>query len=284
RSPMTFGEHARSFPGGRRGMPRKPVNDRYRGQRRETPRHERMLAMGSAVLVAAVVAGSMTWAATRNHGATATAEPSPASLTSPAASPTSSPSPTGPLRQVTIAAVGDTMLGRTPVLPPDPGTYLAAVRPALRAPIVFGNLEGTLTNPTSSKCDTPTPSASSKSPSPPRLCFAFRNPPSYAFDLHRAGFTVMNNANNHSYDFGYAGQQQTLQALTAAHIAHEGLPGQVAVVRKDGVRVAFAGFAPYSFTASLLNLPAARATIGKADRKADVVVVYMHVGAEGSDA
>ena len=94
----------------------------------------------------------------------------------------------------------------------------------------------------------------------------------------------MNNANNHSYDFGYTGQQQTLHALDAAHIAHEGLPGQIAVVRRHGVRVAFVGFAPYSFTASLLDLPAARALIQKADRKADVVVVYMHAGAEGSDA
>ena len=95
---------------------------------------------------------------------------------------------------------------------------------------------------------------------------------------------MLNNANNHSYDFGSIGQQQTLHALDAAHIAHEGLPGQIALVRRSGVRVAFVGFAPYSFTASLLDLPAARALIEKAGRRADVVVVYMHAGAEGSDA
>jgi hypothetical protein len=46
---------------------------------------------------------------------------------------------------VTIAAVGDTMLGSTPDLPPHPGTYLAAVKRELTrdAQIVFGNLEGT---------------------------------------------------------------------------------------------------------------------------------------------
>jgi poly-gamma-glutamate capsule biosynthesis protein CapA/YwtB (metallophosphatase superfamily) len=102
--------------------------------------------------------------------------------------------------------------------------------------------------------------------------------------LRRAGFTVLNNANNHSYDFGSAGLQQTLHALDAVHIAHEGLPGQIAVVRRSGVRVAFVGFAPYGSTASLLDLPAARALIQKAGRKADVVVVYMHAGAEGSGA
>ena len=73
---------------------------------------------------------------------------------------------------VTLTAVGDMMLGNTPDLPPDPGTYFRAVRPELRhgAQIVFGNLEGTLTTATAGKCGS-TPSSN---------CFAFRTPPSYA--------------------------------------------------------------------------------------------------------
>jgi hypothetical protein len=194
---------------------------------------------------------------------------------------------------VTIAAAGDTMLGHTPVLPPDPGSYLDAARPALRAPIAFGNLEGTLTDATGSKCPkpspTPSPSRSPRhsprpSPSPTRVCFAFRVPPSYAAHLRAAGFTVLNNANNHASDFGQAGLDDTLRALDAAHVAHEGLPGQIAVLRRHGFRVAFVGFAPYAFTASSLDLPGARALIRKAGRRADVVVVYQHAGAEGSDA
>ncbi|TMA53697.1 MAG: CapA family protein [Deltaproteobacteria bacterium] len=187
------------------------------------------------------------------------------------------------------------MLGHTPILPPDPATYLDGVRGALRAPIVFGNLEGTLTDASGSKCATPKPSPTrtpslspghspSPSPSPRRLCYAFRVPPSYASDLAKAGFTVLNNANNHSYDFGAAGQQQTVDSLDAAHIAHTGLPGQITVVRAKRIRVAFVGFAPYGFTASLLDLSGARALIRAADRRAGVVVVYMHAGAEGSGA
>ncbi|MFI5083411.1 MAG: hypothetical protein ACHQCE_20250, partial [Streptosporangiales bacterium] len=55
---------------------------------------------------------------------------------------------------VTLTAVGDTMLGNTPDLPPDPGRYFRAVKPELKngAQIVFGNLEGTLTTATTSKC------------------------------------------------------------------------------------------------------------------------------------
>src|SRR5215469_16339019 len=58
------------------------------------------------------------------------------------------------LAPVTIAAVGDTMLGHTPDLPPDPAGYFGAVRRELGqgAQIVFGNLEGTLTTAADSKC------------------------------------------------------------------------------------------------------------------------------------
>jgi poly-gamma-glutamate capsule biosynthesis protein CapA/YwtB (metallophosphatase superfamily) len=176
-------------------------------------------------------------------------------------------------RVLRIAAVGDTMLGSTPTLPPSPDTYFAAVRSELRGDIVFGNLEGTLTDVDSGKC---APKA--------KNCFAFRAPPAYAHDLRLAGFTVMNDANNHSYDFGPAGQAETVRALHAAGIAQTGLPGEITVVRAGRLRVAVLGFAPYSDTASLLDIPAARALIERADTRADIVVVAIHAGAEGTGA
>jgi hypothetical protein len=176
---------------------------------------------------------------------------------------------------VTIAAVGDTMLGNSPDLPADPGSYLDAVKGQLRGDLVFGNLEGTLTDVASSpKCG----GASGGG------CYAFRTPPSYARHLAAAGFTVMNDANNHSYDFGGAGLDQTVAALHKAGIAQTGLPGQITVVKAGGEKVAFVGFAPYSLTANLLDLPAARKLIRRAARRAKIVVVAIHAGAEGSDA
>jgi poly-gamma-glutamate capsule biosynthesis protein CapA/YwtB (metallophosphatase superfamily) len=176
---------------------------------------------------------------------------------------------------VTLAAVGDTMLGNSPQLPAEPGSYLDAMKGQLRGDVVFGNLEGTLTDVASSpKCG----GASGGS------CYAFRTPPSYARHLAAAGFTVMNDANNHSYDFGGAGLEQTIAALHDAGIVQTGLPGQVAVVKAGGEKVAFVGFAPYSLTASLLDLPAARKLIRRAARRAEIVVVAIHAGAEGSDA
>lgn len=177
--------------------------------------------------------------------------------------------------RVTLAAVGDTILGNSPELPADPGAYLDRVKGQLRGDIVFGNLEGTLTDVSSSpKCGG----------APGGDCYAFRTPPGYARHLAAAGFTVMSDANNHSYDFGRAGLDQTIAALHQAGIAQTGLPGEITVVRAGGEKVAFLGFAPYSLTASLLDLPAARKLVRRAARRAAIVVVAIHAGAEGTDA
>jgi Bacterial capsule synthesis protein PGA_cap len=179
---------------------------------------------------------------------------------------------------VTIAAVGDTMLGSTPDLPPGPQAYFGAVRRELNrgAQIVFGNLEGTLTTAAASKC---------KAMHARRgRCFAFRDPPGYVRYYKHAGFTILSNANPHSFDFGAAGQAQTVRTIHAAGLAQTGLPGEITLVRAHGIRVAFVAFAPYFDTASLLDLPAARALIKQAAGQASVVVVYMHAGAEGATA
>ncbi len=175
---------------------------------------------------------------------------------------------------VTIAAVGDTMLGMTPVLPADPKHYFDPVRRSLRADVVFGNLEGTLTDVAESpKCGVESTE-----------CFAFRVPPEFAGALRVAGFTVMSNGNNHSYDYGEAGQEETRAALDRAGIAHTGMPEEIEVVHAGGQRIAFVAFAPYENTASLLDLDAARKLIRRAAAQAEIVVGAFHAGAEGSEA
>ena len=73
-------------------------------------------------------------------------------------------------------------------------------------------------------------------------------------------------------------------AMRAAGIVQAGLPGQIGVTSDDGVKVAFVDFAPYSNTNDLLNFAAAAQLIRQAHRLAALVVVYMHAGAEGTDA
>jgi hypothetical protein len=177
------------------------------------------------------------------------------------------------LQDVTISAVGDMELGNTPNLPPDPSTYLQPVESALAAPIVFGNLEGTLTDASASKCAGDATN-----------CYAFRTPPAFAQIFRQNGFTVLNSANNHSHDYGQAGVSDTSAALQAAGITQAGLPGQIGLVTDGSTKVAFVDFAPYTDVNNLLDLSTAKELITQARSEANVVVVYMHAGAEGSNA
>src|SRR3954452_12947121 len=181
----------------------------------------------------------------------------------------------GHARTVTIGWVGDITPGSRYGLPARGGRALfAAVRRTLREPDVMAdNLEGTLSTGGASKCGA-VPAAG---------WFAFQAPPANAAALRGAGLDLVNLANNHSFDFGADGRMQTLRALTGAGVAFTGLPGDVRVIERRGIRVAFAGFSPYRWTPSMDDPAAIRALVGQAAAIADVVVVLFHAGAEGSD-
>jgi poly-gamma-glutamate capsule biosynthesis protein CapA/YwtB (metallophosphatase superfamily) len=140
--------------------------------------------------------------------------------------------------------------------------------------LVVGNLEGTLATGGASKCGEGSGSG----------CFAFRASPAWAVTLGAAGFMVLNVANNHALDYGTEAQSETLAALRRARIVHTGLPGQIAYVRAGTVKVALIGCAPYRWAQSLLDVRGSAALVRKAARHADVVVIYMHAGAEGTGA
>jgi hypothetical protein len=177
---------------------------------------------------------------------------------------------------LTLQWVGDMAMSTERGLPP--GGFTGAVH-AMRgylssADLTVGNLEGTLSVGGPSKCG-PGPGGGT--------CFAFQAPPAYAEALHQAGFDLVNQANNHSMDYGDSGRAQTLAALRGAGVAQTGLPGEITTVKVGGIHVAFVGFAPYSFDADLLDIPAAQALIRRARRRAHVVVALIHAGAEGAD-
>ncbi|MCY7303393.1 MAG: CapA family protein [Thermoleophilia bacterium] len=180
---------------------------------------------------------------------------------------------TAPAGVVTIAATGDIVMGSTPNLPPDGGrSFFNGVKADLAGDVVLGNLEGTLSTGGGSKCG----SGSSN-------CYAFQTPPSYAAWLKKAGFTILNVANNHAYDYGPSGQAQTLAALAKQRLAHTGRPGQIAYQQVGEIKIAVVGFAPYPWAQRLTDIPAARRLVKKAAANADVVIVTMHAGAEGTD-
>jgi hypothetical protein len=246
--------------------------------RRRRARRRRRRAVAAAGLLLLVVGGyglAQLWpggspaVAGSSGGATGSGT---SGATGPASSPsaTTDPKPTG---TVTLSAVGDTMLGYSGTLAPDPDRYFDGVRSQITGDIRFANMEGTLTNQTSGKCG-----ANSTA------CYEFRVPPSWARYFKHAGFTIVSNANNHAFDFWQAGLDETVAALDRAGLAHTGRTDEITYLHVHGLTVAFIGVASYSNTGPLNDYPAAGRLIRTADRHADIVVVAMHAGAEGVDA
>ncbi|MDG4828028.1 CapA family protein [Solwaraspora sp. WMMD1047] len=185
------------------------------------------------------------------------------------------PSPTPADRAISMSATGDIVLGNAPNrLPANDGEgFFDSVRDALAADLVMGNLEEPLTEDTGTgKCGADS-----------TRCFQFRAPPSYAKHLADAGFDLLNQANNHGYDFGAAGYRNTQQALERHDLLHTGAVDQITVTEVEGVKVAVAGFSSYAWNNSLVDIAAAEKVIEKATTMADLVVVQVHMGAEGSE-
>ena len=214
-----------------------------------------------------VQAGGNGSAAGDGAGAAAAASPSP----TPSASATAAAEPA----VIEIGWVGDVTPGSKYGLPPDSGRALfAPTKKALSRPdLMIANLEGTYSSPGPSKCD----GADSG------LCCAFQAPPSYVKALTWSGIDMVSVANNHSYDYLQGGFDETIETLDGAGIEYTGRPNQVTVVDVDGVKVAAVAFSPYTWNPSVNDIPAAEKLVAKAARKADVVVVLMHAGAEGAD-
>src|SRR5205085_11458721 len=161
-----------------------------------------------------------------------------------AATPTPTPPKTKSKNDepITIAAVGDIMLGSTSIndtfLPPNDGAdILKEMTPILsKADITFGNLEGPmLEGGTTTKC---APNAT--------RCFAFRVPTRYGKYLQEAGFDVLSLANNHAGDFGDYGRESTRKTLDALGIKHAGSDKSqfaTTIVEIKGKKIGFAAFA-----------------------------------------
>jgi poly-gamma-glutamate capsule biosynthesis protein CapA/YwtB (metallophosphatase superfamily) len=218
-------------------------------------------------VVAGAGAGSVAFASRNNtnrstwHEASAPVTATPVAVQPPVA--------------VTLSATGDIMMSNTPSgMPPQDGEgFFADVRDDLASDLVMGNLEQPLTGDTgTSKCGSP----------PEPNCFAFRSPPSYAGHLADGGFQLMNLANNHTRDFGLAGALNTRAALNRAGIRFTGNYHEITVVEIKGIKVAVIGFSSYDGANKLTDLDASRAVLEEAGQLADLVVVQVHMGAEGT--
>jgi poly-gamma-glutamate capsule biosynthesis protein CapA/YwtB (metallophosphatase superfamily) len=195
-------------------------------------------------------------------GASASAQATPSKATAAAVA-----------EAITLAATGDNVMGGPGNWPANNGRDIyKQVTPLLKGDLVMGNLEEPVTVDTGyRKC-----SATSTQ------CHQFYAPPSWAGYLKNAGYQLMNMANNHGNDMGAAGYRNTQKSLEAVGLKYTGAPDEITVVDVKGVKVAVVGFSSYAWNNSLIDLPRAKALIKKADEQADLVVVQVHMGAEGT--
>jgi hypothetical protein len=270
--------------------------------RRRSAQRQRFatVAVVGAVVVAVVVGLGLAWSAlsgggdspassarqaplgTSDPSATATpgvetaaAAPPQAAAVQAAPPPAAAAEQTAGAQSVVLGWVGDTTPGSKYGNPPGKGRALFKhTRELTREPdVMVANLEGTFGNGGPSKCDGEDSSA----------CYAFQARPENAAALDWAGIDVVNLANNHSRDYLGPGLESTRKALEKNGIGYTGLDGEATVREVNGVRVAFLGFSPYSWSPGIGDLPAAKALVATAAEDADIVVVIMHAGAEGAD-
>lgn len=132
--------------------------------------------------------------------------------------------------------------------------------------IVFGNLEGPLVDNAFYVTDWTT---------------RFSFPAQYAALLHSAGFTALNIANNHIFDVGASGVEQTKSILAANNLKVIGsLSNQdifVSLVEIRGRKIGIIGF---STVRSWLNRETMRQQIEDLARRSDYTVVTVHWGIE----
>jgi hypothetical protein len=194
---------------------------------------------------------------------------------------TSTPVVAAPKDTLTIAAVGDIMMGlnypdNAPVLPPQDGalTFESVAGVLRNADITIGNLEGVLLDS----------GGYAKRCANPSVCYVFRSPERYVKHLADAGFDLLSVANNHSGDFGDAGRAGTVRSLRSAGLGFAGFEGiaESYILERDGIRYGFVAFAPNTGTVSFHDQPRARELIAEVRKKCDIMIVSMHIGAEGS--
>ena len=148
-----------------------------------------------------------------------------------------------PENSITIVAVGDIMLGGTAqeILIKEGYDYpFRHVKPLLaNADVVIGNLEGPLTSICNNSMNLDKE-------------YVFRSPaPKVAPALKKAGFNLLNLANNHILDYGVQGMNDTVNALDKQHIYSVGT-GKNSTLARTGTILSTnngkLGFLSYSLT------------------------------------
>jgi len=184
--------------------------------------------------------------------------------------------------EATVVAVGDVMLSRgvgETIAHEGIDSIFAGIADALKADVTFGNLEG--------------PISDRGQPNPGSLS-QFRASPDVVGGLVRAGFDVLNVANNHTYDFLGPAVEDTLRLLSAAGIRTVGVGSSFeqarlpAILDLGDLRIAFLGYTSmrnvidrrFDYVAAPLDLETIEQDIGAMKERGSRVVISLHFGHE----
>lgn len=139
--------------------------------------------------------------------------------------------------------------------------------------LMIGNFEGTVTEESISKCD-----------KIENNCFAFKGNTSILESLQKAGFDVLNIANNHSYDYGEKGNAETINNIQDYGMIASGQKDQVATTSIHGTKIAVIGFSSYEWTNQFFDQKEVTKIVQNAKKDTDIVIVVFHGGKEGRGA
>lgn len=179
---------------------------------------------------------------------------------------------------ITLMAVGDIMLGTSfpnkSYLPPKSVYPFSDVQHVLKqADILFGNLEGTLTDE----------GKNAKHCKDPSKCYSFKSPTYFGDYLQKAGFDMVSIANNHIGDFGKKGITNTVATLDKLGIESAGILSKpTTIFEKNGVKYGLIAFAPNRDCLKLNYVTKGTEMVKKLAKQVDIVVVSFHGGAEGT--
>ena len=177
-----------------------------------------------------------------------------------------------------LSAIGDCTLGSEPEVYRAPGSFVheleaqggdsrypfAGVRDVLaKDDLTLANLEGTLTTATGRK----------------QGGLAFKGPPEFVAILREGSVEAVSVANNHAYDYGFRGAEETLAVLDGAGIGAYG-NGRAYETTKKGLRIVSLGYTGGD--------PSVRgkmvADVAQHKRPDNFLVVSFHWGGEGMPA
>ncbi len=179
---------------------------------------------------------------------------------------------------ISVSIVGDMMVGSSypssTLLPPDSeGNILQQAIPFLKkTDIRIGNLESAVSDnaPLYKDCTG-------------SQCYAFRTPYKYAQWYKVAGFDYLNIANNHSFDFGMPGVENTLEFLKKNNIRNSGSiqhPFDTLTIRHT--IIGFVSFAPHNNCLDLNDDSLVKDYIAQIKPLCNILIVFFHGGGEGA--